>query len=189
MKILIIAITLLLTGCLLPRQEPSNINWSNPDETRSRVEIKNDEFTKQIDYTGPNVIDPYYSSDYLMMRAWEKASKINYQVYVADHYYGDWRFYNRAFDSDGNKLDFVLISKKVLDCYSGCTFSEHAGLNVTEAYLRKHTETGLKFKIIGKAGEEVFTLPGGYIKGFLDTVNIGNATQTPPTQDSATNKP
>ncbi|MDH5612241.1 MAG: hypothetical protein OEY66_07285 [Gammaproteobacteria bacterium] len=47
----------------------------------------------------------------------------------------------------------------------------------------------MKFKLIGKAGEEVFTLPGAYIKGFLAAVDNGGAKQTPPNQGSAATKP
>ena len=85
-----------------------------------------------------------------------------------DYYGGDWRFYNSAYDSNGNSLDTTKISQDVGSCStSGCSHFEHLGLNVTREYLEKNQDSGIRFKVSGKAGEEVFSIPSAYIKAFL----------------------
>jgi len=44
------------------------------------------------------------------------------------------------------------------------------GNNIDKEYLVKHLSSGIKFKISGNAGEQVFYIPGAYIEGFLSKV-------------------
>ena len=111
--------------------------------------------------------------DYLFIRAWkyDNNPNISYQIYVKDRYGDNWRYYEHAYDSDGSKIDTTLISRDVSSCSQyGCAFDEHIGLNVSKAYLESHKETGIRFKISGTGGEEIFFIPGTYIKAFLEVV-------------------
>ncbi|MEO6024533.1 MAG: hypothetical protein ABIP64_15745, partial [Burkholderiales bacterium] len=85
-----------------------------------------------------------------------------------DFYTGEWRFYDRAFDSDGQELQTTEISRKVVECKRRvCSHLEHLGIKVTRVYLETKQESGVRFKVIGKSGEEVFYIPPAYIRAFL----------------------
>lgn len=90
------------------------------------------------------------------------------QLYFRDHYDGEWRFYNSAYDIDGNKLDFLSIDRKVDTCGKfGCRHFEDVGITVTRGYLDSHRDSGIRLKVSGRAGEAIVDLPPGYIQGFL----------------------
>ncbi|MBW2740642.1 MAG: hypothetical protein JRE64_17775 [Deltaproteobacteria bacterium] len=160
-----IIIFMILTSCVT---KPT-INWNNPQEIISRINVEYDGFEKVTKFTGP-----YFKLDYdsyVFIRAWkfDINNKLSYQIYVKDRYYGDWKYYNTSYDSNGNRMDFTLIHRDVDSCGgSGCHLIEHIGLNVDENYLKKHIKSGIYFKISGKAGEQIFYLPGSYINAFLN---------------------
>lgn len=139
-----------------------------PVDLRSTIKVSYDEFKKLTKYEGSNVAT---GSDVVFLRAWRPdKSPMIIQIYVMDYYHGEWRFYHSAWDSDGVKLDTTQISRDVGRCsrYSGCSHYEHLGLNVTREYLEKHRRTGIRFKLSGKAGEEVFSIPAAHIDDFLE---------------------
>lgn len=129
--------------------------------------VKYDEFEKTTKYTGPNASGN--EIDYLLIRGWKRKSGIiSYQIYVSDYYPLNWHFYNRAFDSNGELLDMVTIDREVESCHSYCSYRETIGLTVTRNYLEKAKNTGIRFKLSGKSGEDaIFSIPAAYIKGFL----------------------
>lgn len=167
-----VAVALLLAACA-----------SSPPVAQKQVSLKQyviesttvqrDEFKKQLIYRGPNTFRSGYIQ--VFIRAWkfEKDNSTRYQIYVSDYYDTAWRFYNSAYDSNGNQLDMTPISKEVIGCsrYSGCTYNETVGINVTKDYLQNNLESGIRFQISGKAGDNVFYVPGNYIKGFLHVLN------------------
>ncbi len=164
---------LVFAGC-------ATIDWTNPGETEKRVRVTHAVLEKTIQYEGPDI----GWGDTLRLRAWDSQSRkynhdlqtmernlTRYQIYVGDAYDGTWRFYHAAYDSDGNPLDTTLIARKVGYCsMHGCSKSEHVGVNVTRDYLDTHATSGVQFTLSGKAGNAVFFIPGGYIKGFLAAV-------------------
>jgi len=165
-KILLSAMVPLLSACVY---QPV-VDWGNPEATKSRVNIELDEFKKEVKYRGPDINKSF---DTVFIRAWKHIdiNQITYQIYARDIYRGDWHFYDSAYDDDGNKLDTTLISRDVVSCgLYGCTYSEDLGINITRGYLSLHTASGIRFKISGTAGEQIFFIPGGYIKGFLAAV-------------------
>ena len=86
-----------------------------------------------------------------------------YQFYISDSY-KDWRFYNRAYDANGNRLDFVEIDHQVT---RGAWTQEDFAINLSRSYLEKAKSNGLNIKAVGKRGEKIFVLPGFYVDGFL----------------------
>lgn len=169
MKAFIAAIVAVsIFGCAEPRPR---LNINDPTAVSSAIKVKRDDFKKQTEYIGPNAASDTLS-DGLYLRAWkfDGSEKSEFQIYVMDHYYKEWRFYDSAYDSKGTKLDAMVISRKVDSCsqYS-CSHIEHIGINVTRDYLENNQDTGINLKISGKAGEEIFYLPAGYIKAFLAT--------------------
>lgn len=165
-KINILFVLFTLSACgILPK-----VDWNKPIETSSRVKIERDEFKKVITFTGPDIAGFF---DAVYIRAWKfiNTSNFEYQIYVMDQYDGDWRFYNSAYDSSGNRLDTLLISREVGSCSTySCSHYEHIGINVSKEYLDNHLSNGIKFKVSGNAGEQVFYIPGAYIEGFLSKV-------------------
>ena len=131
-----------------------------------KVKVEYDNFKKLTNFKGQSLIN---SGSEMFLRGWKLDGKkdTTYQIYVVSSYGGDWRFYNSAYDSDGNRLDFTSISRDV-DCSKyGCTHYEHLGLSVTKQYLNKNKSLGINFKVSGKAGEATFLMPGSYIEDFL----------------------
>ena len=163
----IVTLMLLLSSCLMLVP----IDWSDPHETQSRVKTRIDEFQKIAHYHGPNLLQSY--NDWLFIRAWREldSSKVTYQIYISDNHYGDWRFYDTAYDSDGKRLNLTSIDSDV-SCYSSsCEFREDFGINVDREYLEKHLATGIRFQVSGKSGREVFSVLGSYINGFLSAID------------------
>ena len=110
-----------------------------------------------------------------MLRAFksDKSGELIFQVFMHDSYSGQWRFYDSAYDSNGNKLDFKSIRRNVVHCGSigGCSYSEDMSVLVTEEYLQANAESGIRFKITGKSGEEIFEINPFYIKAFLRKIS------------------
>jgi len=157
--------TIVLSACVAP---VPRLNLNDPQAIAGAISVQRDDFKKVTNYKGPNAADNF--GDSVFIRAWktDATGSINYQIYVMDYYGGDWRFYNSAYDSNGNSLDTTKISQDVGSCStSGCSHFEHLGLNVTREYLEKNQDSGIRFKVSGKAGEEVFSIPSAYIKAFL----------------------
>lgn len=159
------ATALTLSACVTTAPR---LNVSDPQAVSGAISIQRDDFKKTTNYKGPNASPDIL--DQVFIRAWktDATGSITYQIYVMDYYNGDWRFYHSAYDSNGNSLNTTQISRDVGSCSRyGCSHEEHLGLNVTREYLEKNQDSGIRFKVSGKAGEEVFFIPGGYIKAFL----------------------
>lgn len=138
------------------------------DEVATAVRVSRDDFKKVTNYRGPDIEAGAFDS--LFLRAWKPdGAQTNYQVYVADYYTSEWRFYTSADDSDGTRLNVTLIDREVGSCsrYGGCSHFEHMGINITRDYLERKAESGMTFQISGRGGKEVFFIPGFHIKGFL----------------------
>ncbi|WP_162860593.1 hypothetical protein [Pseudothauera hydrothermalis] len=160
-----VATAIALSACIAPAPR---VNLNDSQAVAGAISVQRDDFKKVTKYEGPNAADNVF--DKLFIRAWkiDGTEDVGYQIYVMDYYNGDWRFYNSAYDSNGNSLKTTLISRDVGSCNRyGCSHYEHVGLNVSREYLAKNQDSSIRFKISGKAGEEVFFIPGAYIKAFL----------------------
>jgi hypothetical protein len=161
--------TIVLSACVAPAVAPApRLNLNDSQAVAGAISVHHDDFKKVTNYEGPNASAEM--GDSLFIRAWkaDAIGSVNYQIYVRDYYDDDWRFYDSAYDSNGNSLDTTQISQDVGYCRAySCTHYEHLGLNVTREYLERNQENGIRFKVSGKAGEEVFFIPSAYIKAFL----------------------
>jgi hypothetical protein len=70
-------------------------------------------------------------------------------------------YFDEAYDTAGDRFNVSINHQGRLIVYS---------IPVSEEYLHNHLDTGLEMKLYGKR-EFVLTLPGFYIKAFLDYVN------------------
>lgn len=169
---LLLGFFILAAGCAGPQ-----INWSDSNQIIASITTTRDDFKKRTEYVGPHYdgakkveSDGMFLFAKVFLRAYnyDKTPGLTYQIYTYETYYNDWRFYNQAYDSDGKKLDFVPVTQKVGSCGTArCSKDEHVAINVTKDYLIAHQDTGLSFKIFGKADEREWSLPGSYIKAFL----------------------
>jgi hypothetical protein len=161
-----IASAFLLTACVTTRP---TINLNDPQAMRGAIEIKRDEFKKITNFTGPNATAGY--GDLAIIHAWkyDTTGDMDYQIYIRDLYdQGTWRNYFTAFDSNGKQLKIRQISRDVLSCSrSYCSFWEHIGIDVTREYLEQHRNSGIRLKLSGQVGEEIFYFPGAYIEAIL----------------------
>ena len=167
-KLLIVLTIVILVGCITT----SRINWDNAVDITKSVKIEYDEFKKATKYVGPDYPGNLLGSN-VFLRAYEFDSppETLYQIYVHSYYSGRWRFYDRAYDSDGNRLKTVVISRDVGSCNKyGCSHHEHIGVLIDRKYLEEHSDTGIRFKVEGKGGQEIFTVPAMYINGFLSLI-------------------
>ncbi|MEG0082640.1 MAG: hypothetical protein RR775_12170 [Massilia sp.] len=167
-------VSVLLVGCSVQPQQAAvpTVNWDDPAQIALRTEVKHDEFKKVTEYRTPSVVRELWGGD-IFIRGWKNdgETETKIQIYVIDNYAGEWRFYNSAYDSNGNKLSFQSIDRSVLSCRRGCTYSEHLAINVSKKYLQDNGSDGIRFKISGKAGETVKFVPAAFIKGFLSSID------------------
>lgn len=165
----LVAATLTLSACIATAPK---LDIFDPLQVSSAINVQRDDFKKVTNFRGPNVAQN--RDDNVFLRAWrpDSTGKVDFQIYVSDYYGGGWRFYNTAYDDGGNRLDTTTISRNVIYCsYGSCTYREDLGLNVSRAYLEKKQDSGLTFQVSGQAGNQVFFIPGGYIKAFLSEAN------------------
>ena len=168
-------LTLIPLLLMMPACGPRIINWNDPQETASRIEVNYDQFKKITTITGPNCApDPH--DDELMLRAWKlESGRIEFQVYISDKYTYEivrgglgWRFYTQAHDNNGEQHPVVQISRTVNWCgRNTCSYLEVVGVTVTRDYLAAHSTNGIMLKISGKGGEQIISIPGPYIAAFL----------------------
>jgi hypothetical protein len=166
----------LFTACLTPVQlyqvpQPPKL-LSSATDVAAATKVEHDEYKKTTSFTGANASQ--YNT--LLIRGWrdDKTKTARFQIYADSFYAGQWRFYNDAYDSDGNRLEFTSIDRKVVSCRGGCTYTETVGLTVSRKYLEEHQETGIRFKVSGKAGEFTAELPAAYVKGFISSVDVAS---------------
>lgn len=166
--LLLLVVVLSFSACAAPSPRPQH-DLSDPVTVRTQTTKTYDEFKKITTYLGPDLSPVRYEA--LLIRAFgPDARNMMYQIYVRDQYGKQWRFYNSAYDSDGNKLEFLSISRDVGSCRYGCDYYEDMGIGVSRQYLEQHKTTGLRFKISGRGGEEIYQIPAGYVRGFLDAI-------------------
>jgi hypothetical protein len=173
LNLLLLAGVCFFIGCVIPGQQ--TVNWQDSKSITNAIKVEYDEFKKTTKYTGPYHPNRLLASN-IFIRAWktdDDPSKVRCQIYVDAYYRGDWRFYDHAYDSDGNRLDVTLIDRSVISCSGGtCSHSEDIGVNVDIGYLKKHASSGIRFKVVGRGGEEVFVVPSPYINAFIERLNI-----------------
>lgn len=70
----------------------------------------------------------------------KKTGETIFQVYSIIGYSQNWRFYDRANYDTGSgpeQVELTKISRDVLSCRYGCTYSEHVAFSIPEEQFRK----------------------------------------------------
>ena len=130
------------------------------------VHTSYDMFRKLKFYSGHHV-NRTADSTYQIDAVTRDKSATTYRINLFTQYYGDWIFYNTAFDTKGNELAILKKGREV-DCYSsGCAYTEDIMLGVSRKYL-KDNSSGIAIKLFNdKANSIVFYIPSAYIENFL----------------------
>jgi len=92
---------------------------------------------------------------------------IAYQLHIQDSQAVGWRFFDRAYDINGEKFEFVDIDH---DVTLGVT-SEIFAINLTRKYLDKAVTESINIKVFGEDAEKVILVPSHYVEGFLQKVD------------------
>lgn len=169
--ILVVTAILFLSGCVANKPK---VNTNDPNQVSQNVRTEYDKFQKTTSFVGIDLADSTTAIDDVRLRAWktEDPTTYLYQIYIEDKYDGAWRFYDEAYDSNGKELSVVRIDRRTRYCSGDrCARAEKVGIIVSRTYLEANSRSGISIKLVGKRGEEIFFLPGGYIEGFLRAVN------------------
>lgn len=99
----------------------------------------------------------------------------SHQLYVDMFYSGDWRYYEAASDENAVTLHVVSIDRIVGDCSNtlfGCTLNETVGVDLPEAALRAHAQTGYQIQLRAHSGnQQVLTVTKEMIQEQLAKVD------------------
>lgn len=170
---------ILLSGCMSSSYIPSSpaaprlphVDLNNAQDVKRSVTVKRDDFKKTTNYHSPEI---GYNGTSTFLRSWknDKDADATYQIYVTTVYDDEWRFYDTAYDSNGNRLDVLVIDRDVLkgSCSQyGCAHTEDVAFNVSKEYLEKNIQNGITFKLNGRTAkaEIIQSIPGAFIEGFL----------------------
>lgn len=153
---------------LPPQGLTPSLNLNDPQAVAGASSIERDELGTTTIYRGPNAAKKHLDQLFIRARRTD-AGSVSYQIYVVINYIGVWRFYNWAYDTNGNTLDLMLLSRNLDQCRSSdCAQNEHLSIDVTREYLEEHKQSGVRFWLSAKEEiTEVLFIPPGYIKAFL----------------------
>jgi len=111
------------------------------------------------------------------------ALPVFHELYVANQYNGDWRFWESASGQDANPLELVSIARDVVSCRAAssshdCTLRETFGVMLPDSTLRAHT-SGYAVKIYAHNGESmVVTLDSTQVRSQIHITDSVRATLT-----------
>lgn len=149
-----------LIGCA------SSLTRSNALTAREVSEgctIRNDEFAKYSGLSGP----PYWIGEDCsvnLIKVLKKPGNIRLHVSAFPR---EWAFYDEARDRDGKVYKLQNIDRKAEARY----VCESFGIDFPYDQLSAATGEGLTLRLYGKRGQYTFTVPGFYIRGYLDRLD------------------
>jgi hypothetical protein len=130
-KYLIITALIFTTSCVNQVDRVALLNMPT-DQYATQVEVKNDGFEQEIEYQSiilRNILDgeqkaaewayrlsgdiPFHDNLQYALRSFKnkETGKLTHQLYVSITYFGSWRFYNRASDSNAKRFDVNTIAR------------------------------------------------------------------------------
>lgn len=173
LKIVLCGILLLLTaGC---SSSILRVDPNDPLAVNEEVAVERDPFKNVMYYRGPVVTntaddgsDAPEVEDIALHSRVEQDRPMRYFLTITDYYDGDWRGFDQAFDLAGGKFHALAVNHKV-NCHFFCGYDEVLDIELSRKYLDDHAQTGITMRLYGPSGaaSAPFTLPGGYIQGFL----------------------
>ena len=170
-KLSIIILPFILTACAVA--PPINLN--NQEEIKTNTKVVIDSFKNETKYELPSIRVPLENSMNnisLNVRPFVFKSGKDKTYFLANdvYYYGKWRFYKEAVDSNGVKLEFKKISSDVVGCRSvmGCELTESVAVILTESYLRSVSNKGLTYRIYAGNIKHDITISSAVLKNMME---------------------
>jgi hypothetical protein len=161
-KSLIIALLFLLAGCA--------------DGPLQQSKIKDDQFSAFATIVGgQQSVNPFGG----IFRSWKirsfidkKNGSVSHQIYVDISYLGNWQYFNSASDDTAKSLDVRKIDSQVGSCSSMCNLEEVIGIDIDDATLITHKDTGYNIKINARSGASlIITISAEQINLQLAAIN------------------
>jgi hypothetical protein len=179
-----VATGVLLTGCSGRNvQSQQNVQQvAAPVPPKRVVDVEVDEFTKETSYFGPwtathdgnthgNVAGVTAS-----LLATASGKDTAYKIIIvsmrvvppSEHYL----MLSSAIDTDSKTMPLDVFDRTA-ECGSAtCTLSEKAVISVGRKYLQDHATSGLRIRLEGKRGSQVFEVPTADLTLFLSKVPV-----------------
>lgn len=127
-----------------------------------KVMVDGGEFSPRTDY---EIFTKTPEGGYAFAVTKEKSGAVGYIVQGYAIYKGDWRHYDRAYLSGGDKVQFDRLRSKVLGCdghsTSDCTLEESYQLTLTKEQAAAASTAGLRVQVSSQSpGNEILvTVP------------------------------
>ncbi|MBV9189477.1 MAG: hypothetical protein JO292_00265, partial [Betaproteobacteria bacterium] len=136
------------------------------------VKAEGDEYLKDWFITGPILPAPEAIAGFgvlegVALGASSEDGGSLYSIQVVDIFRRSWRYYDAAYDIDGERFKAENIGWD-MSCTGPCQFSEHLSIPITRSYLTRHLSTGINMKVVGRGGEARLSIPADYIARLLD---------------------
>lgn len=151
------------------------VDPENPVEVSEETTVERDEFKGITYYQGPVVTneaendrDSPEVEDIALRAVTPRDLPTRFFLTITDYYDGDWRGFDQAFDLSGKKFHALSVRHKV-NCLLFCGYEEVLEIQLPRSYLDEHAHSGMTLRMYGPSGaaSAPFTLPAGYIQGFL----------------------
>ncbi|QFY41393.1 hypothetical protein F6R98_01100 [Candidatus Methylospira mobilis] len=151
------------------------VDPNDPLEVNEEVAVERDPFKNIMYFHGPvisnaadNGSDAPEVEDIELHARTEQNRPTRYFLRITDYYDGDWRGFDQAFDLAGEKFHALAVMHNV-NCTLFCGYDEMLDIELSRKYLDDHAHTGITMRLYGpsSAASAPFTLPAGYIQGFL----------------------
>lgn len=156
-------------------------NYANktPQQVADAITVKASEFDGDVTYYGPGISSVTRRGIFednertrIVAKRSKTASAVSFFVETHVMYSFDWRHYTSASFDDGTSVEATSLDKKVLSCTGiGCIKTEHVYFQVPYDRLAKGNGP-LRFRLNGKTGENIITLPRAYIDGVVAGVGV-----------------
>ncbi len=173
-KIILLAATLLLSGCGLAQMAMRES--AGPPQ----VTIKNDEFSRLTEIVGFGLYDNPLMGPFRnwMIRSFvdKQTGSVDHTLYVETHYDYQWPLFDAASDDETTDLKVMRAGKQVLGCTShhreDCTYMETDVVTLDDGFLRRRAANGFRIKLYGRSGESsVFEVTPQMIALQLEAVD------------------
>jgi len=157
----ILLIIFFLSGC-------TGVHYETTDQVAQATKIIKDPYTNTTWVNSPHINCGGSISNKCYFRTAFINEKFAFYQLILITVNKNWQFLDTAYDIQGNKLDLIVIDRKVLRGTG--SVQEIVGIKLTDPYMAQAVINGINIKVIGKRGNVIIKLSGGYVFGYLQRV-------------------
>jgi hypothetical protein len=149
--------------------------WEINDVYRSTIVSANPSNGGKV-FQGPpiNTMDAANTYEMFSLKAEQnQQGEKTYELLVMLTYFSPWRYYESASLLNKPADKFRVVAREAGACEKqGCIYKELMTIQLTDAFVRDHSDNGFQVTISSKTGvsSDIF-VPAQYIKGFLKAVS------------------